>query len=264
MKKGNKTSRFSTAMDAVEQAKLGFESPYAANRLAFSDHDLLLKDELRGIRLQLEWMKPDLALDEQDINSTLVIFGSARFNTSSQSCNDTQKGYYDTARALAKKVSELSLAHGGNEYVVTTGGGPGIMEAANRGAADAGAKSIGLNIVLPREQRPNPYVSPELCFQFHYFAMRKMHFLKRAKGLVAFPGGFGTLDELFETLTLLQTKKVSSLPVILVGRAFWQRVIDFDFLIEQGVIEAEDTKLMQFADNADEAFSLLKKAWEVT
>lgn len=261
MKKGTKTSAFATATDAVAQAKLGIEPSHTSYRLAFSDHDLLLKDELRGIRLQLEWMKPDLVLDEQSINSTLVIFGSARFNPSTAASNSQQAAYYDIARILAKKVSELSLKHNGNEFVVTTGGGPGIMEAANRGAAEVGAKSIGLNIVLPCEQQPNPYVSPELCFQFHYFAMRKMHFLKRAKGLVAFPGGFGTLDELFETLTLLQTRKISPLPVILVGRHYWQRVIDFDFLVEQGAIAESDLKLLSFVDSAEEAFAILKRAW---
>ena len=171
--------------------------------------------------------------------------------------------YYDEARILARKITEMSQTLEGNQYVVVTGGGPGVMEAANRGAADAGGKSIGLNIVLPFEQKPNPYVTPELCFQFHYFALRKMHFLKRARGLIAFPGGFGTLDELFETLTLIQTKKIKPVPIVLIGKEYWQRLIDFDFLVEQGAISEKDLNLFEIVETAEEAFAYLNKFWGI-
>ncbi len=227
--------------------------------------------------------------DEHDIQSTVVIFGGARYPEKTQAekklkelkddATDQensvvfqkkltiaknkvkQSNYYEEARLLAKEITKLSLSYQGKQYVIVTGGGPGIMEAANRGAADVGGKSIGLNIVLPFEQEPNPYITPELCFQFHYFAIRKMHFLKRARGLVAFPGGFGTLDELFETLTLIQTKKVKPVPVILVCKDYWQRLIDFDFLVEQGAISEDDLNLFKIVSNADEAWQYLREYW---
>ncbi|HBC57828.1 MAG TPA: TIGR00730 family Rossman fold protein, partial [Gammaproteobacteria bacterium] len=169
--------------------------------------------------------------------------------------------YYAEARLLARRITQLSQQGEGKRFVVVTGGGPGVMEAANRGAADVGGKSIGLNIVLPFEQLPNPYITPDLCFQFHYFAIRKMHFLKRAKGLVAFPGGFGTLDELFETLTLIQTKKIKPVPVVLVGRDYWQNLINFPYLVAQGAISAEDLELFKLVENANEAFEYLLGFW---
>ena len=172
--------------------------------------------------------------------------------------------YYEDARLLAGKITELSLTFDGQEFVVVTGGGPGVMEAANRGAAEAGGKSIGLNIKLPFEQKPNPYITPELCFQFNYFALRKMHFLKRARGLVVFPGGFGTLDELFDTLTLIQTKKMAAIPVVLIGKEYWQRLIDFDFLVEQGAIKAADLQLFTLVDTVEEAWHYLCGFWKVT
>ncbi|WP_317930268.1 TIGR00730 family Rossman fold protein [Halioxenophilus sp. WMMB6] len=276
------------AEDVIAARKTRMNSPSYA--LAYTDDEFLLRDELRAVRLQLEWLKPDLIQDEHGIESTVVIFGGSRFlepekaamaancvvqlldespddgelarqQRISQNLLDNSR-YYEEARLLAQRITELSLDHGGREFVVVTGGGPGVMEAANRGANDAGGKNIGLNIVLPFEQMPNPYITPELCFQFHYFALRKMHFLKRARGLVAFPGGFGTLDELFETLTLIQTKKILPIPVVLMGKAYWQKLINFDFLVEQGAIEAEDLALFQFADSASEAWAILERAWQ--
>ncbi len=279
MKDADKSpSIFPTAAEDLEHARQSrMES--ASYRLAYADGDFLLRDELRAVRLQLEWLKPDIVQEEHNIDSTVVIFGGARFpeptpDAASSSLSETQNDrirqniqensrFYDVARQLAQEITRLSLEYAGQEYVVVTGGGPGIMEAANRGAGDVGGKSIGLNIVLPLEQKPNPYITPDLCFQFHYFALRKMHFLKRAKGLVAFPGGFGTLDELFETLTLIQTKKIQPMPVVLVGRDYWQRLIDFPFLIEQGAVSQEDVDLIHWADSSHEAFDHLKARWGV-
>lgn len=260
------------------------ENSHAAYRLAYDDVNFLMRDELRAVRLQLEWLKPDLIQDEFGIESTVVIFGSARVtdqdpmkkakalskNDAATSLSNLQtpriiddKKYYDIARNIARKITELSNEYDNRQYVVATGGGPGIMQAANHGAADAGGISIGLNIVLPFEQRINPYVTPELGFQFHYFAIRKMHFLKRAKALIACPGGFGTLDELLETLTLIQTKKVKRLPVILIGKKFWQTAINFEYLAEQGVIAKHDLSLFHVVDTAEEAWELLKKQWKL-
>ncbi len=281
---------FSTAADDAETArKCQLASP--SYKLAFSDDEFLLRDELRSVRLQLEWLKPDLIQDENGIESTVVIFGGARFLEPSVALEKCQKAendllaspnnsqlqaklkaaknvlnnsrYYDEARGLSRKITEMSNKLPGSQYVVVTGGGPGVMEAANRGAADAGGKSIGLNIVLPFEQKPNPYVTPELCFQFHYFALRKMHFLKRARGLIAYPGGFGTLDELFETLTLIQTQKIKPVPVVLMGKDYWQRLIDFDFLVEQGAIDEKDLNLFKIVETAEEAFSYLNQFWGI-
>ena len=259
-------------------------------QLAYHDQQFLLRDELRSVRLQLEWLKPDLVQQDLGIESTVVIFGGARFPEAdkalvlhqvaqeqlAQNPDDaalvrkariaasvhTNSRFYDEARKLAATITRKSLEHGGNQYVVVTGGGPGVMEAANRGAADAGGKSIGLNIVLPYEQQPNPYISPGLRFQFHYFAVRKMHFLKRARGLVACPGGFGTLDELFETLTLIQTRKIKPVPVVLMGRDYWRRLIDFEFLVEQGAIDEKDLALFTLVDNAEEAWDILRSHWD--
>ena len=281
---------FPTAADDAEAArKSQLESE--SYRLAFSDEKFLLRDELRAVRLQLEWLKPDLIQDEYGIESTVVIFGGARFlepdiakqklakaqeHLSASPDNPVLKAkykaaknvlnnsrHYDDARFLAKKITEMSQNLPGKQYVVVTGGGPGVMEAANRGAADAGGESIGLNIVLPFEQKPNPYITPELCFQFHYFALRKMHFLKRARGLIAFPGGFGTLDELFETLTLIQTKKIKPVPVVLMGKEYWRRLIDFEFLVEQGAISEDDIHLFKVVETVEEALNYLNQFWEI-
>ena len=287
----NKKPPFCVFPTAAEDLKHACQSESTADsyRLAYSDENFLLRDDLRAIRLQLEWLKPDLVQQEQGIESTVVVFGGARFlerekaleklqlakNALAHSPNDAEilKNYkkaetllnnsrfYDDARRLSTMITQKSLANGGNEYVVVTGGGPGVMEAANRGAFETGGKTIGLNIVLPFEQKANPYITPELCFQFHYFALRKMHFLKRAVALIAYPGGFGTLDELFETLTLIQTKKIKPLPVVLMGKDYWKRVIDFEFLVEQGAITEADTQLFKIVDNAEEAWSVLEKSW---
>jgi uncharacterized protein (TIGR00730 family) len=281
---------FPRAHDDAQAARRHVESPQTRSpsyKLAFQDEDFLLRDELRPVRLQLELLKPELIQLEQNIESTIVIFGSARIldpetaqNRFEQAeaeakgnPNDgtraklekarrdlAQSKYYREARELARLISEACQCSDKATHVVTTGGGPGIMEAANRGAHDAGAKSVGLNIVLPFEQAPNPYITPELSFQFHYFAIRKMHFLMRAKGLVVFPGGFGTLDELFDALTLVQTKKVKPIPIILFGEEFWRRVLRFDLLVEEGTISEEDMHLFSYAESAAETWQVLARA----
>jgi len=257
-------------------------------RLAYDDIDFIMRDELRPIRLQLELLKPELTLQEQNIQSTIVVFGSARIPEPETAQVELSKAlqllandpadlkmqqavkiaqaivdkshYYEHARKLATLVTQQTSSLDQSVYVIT-GGGPGIMEAANRGAADVGGKSIGLNIVLPGEQKPNPYITAELCFQFHYFAIRKMHFLMRAIALVAFPGGFGTLDELFEALTLIQTKKVRPIPVILFGKAYWQKVINFDVLVEEGTISPCDLDLIQYAETPEQAWQLILQSY---
>ena len=251
------------------------ESPQTRSptyRLAFDDRDLMLRDEMRAVRLQLEFTKADLTLRERGIQSTVVIFGSARIPEPGRKSAiggapghalERKSGYYKEARAFSSLASQASLRHGGREFVVVSGGGPGIMEAANRGAADIGAHSIGLNIVLPHEQDPNPYVTPDLCFQFHYFGMRKMHFLLRAKALLCFPGGLGTLDELFETLTLAQTGKIEPMPILLFGTAYWKQIINFQALVDEGTISAEDLDLIAYVDTAKEAWSVIAAYYEL-
>ena len=220
------------------------------------------------MRLQLELLKPEMVLDAEGIQSTCVLFGGARIPEPGGEAwaakNETQKKnleanavYYTQAREFARLASEYSLTTGGSELVVTTGGGPGVMEAGSRGALDAGARNIALNIVLPHEQAPNPYVTPELSLNFHYFAIRKMHFLMRAKVVSVFPGGFGTLDELFETLTLIQTKRMEHVPILLFGADFWTKVIDLEALAEQGTISPDDVNLIQKVDTAEEAWSIV-------
>ncbi len=253
-----------------------YAGPDSAYRLAFADTDFLLREELRPVRMQLELLKPELVQQEHGIESTLVIFGSARIQSPEQAAQALEAAraggdaqalrraetalemsrYYDEARRFAALATSRSRAHAWPVHVVT-GGGPGIMEAGNRGAHEVGGKSIGLNIVLPHEQAPNPYITPQLCFQFHYFALRKMHFLMRSIALACFPGGFGTLDELFECITLMQTGKSRRRPVLLFGRAFWERLIDFDFLVETGMIGAADLKLFRFVETAEEAWEIL-------
>jgi uncharacterized protein (TIGR00730 family) len=259
----------------------------ASYRLAYQDPEFLLRDELRPVRLQLELLKPELILQEHHIESTIVVYGSARIpdpdtareeleaaraRANAAPCDAAaraavqaaerrfaQSRYYEEARRLGRLIGE----HADNRRcVVTTGGGPGIMEAANRGASEAGALTIGLNIVLPHEQMSNPYITPSLNFQFHYFAIRKMHLLMRARTLVAFPGGFGTLDELFETLTLIQTGKVRRIPVLLFGREFWERVVDFQVLVDEGTIAPQDVNLFRYVDTAEEAWEVIAQADE--
>jgi uncharacterized protein (TIGR00730 family) len=253
-----------------------YDGPESAYRLAFTDTEFLLREELRPVRMQLELLKPDLIQQEQGITSTIVIFGSARIlppeEAEAQLARAQHSGsavelarahnalamspYYEQARRFAALVTERSRSHE-TPIVVVTGGGPGIMEAGNRGAFEAEGKSIGLNIVLPHEQAPNPYITPELCFQFHYFALRKMHFLMRSIALVCFPGGFGTLDELFEVMTLQQTGKVRRRPILLFGRKFWEKLINFQHLVETGMISSGDLDLFHFVESAEEAWERL-------
>jgi uncharacterized protein (TIGR00730 family) len=253
-----------------------YDAPGSAYRLAFTDTEFLLREEMRPVRMQLEYLKPQMVQDELGIESTVVIFGSARIQPpedAAQALAAAQAGanpneigaaeravamsrYYDEARRFAAIVTQRSQAMDTPVYVVT-GGGPGIMEAGNRGAYEAGGKSIGLNIVLPHEQMPNPYITPELCFQFHYFGLRKMHFLMRSIALVCFPGGFGTLDELFEALTLTQTGKSRRRPVLLFGRDFWTKLINFELLVETGMISPGDVHLFRFVETAEEAWDIL-------
>ncbi len=228
-----------------------------AYRLAFADDEFLGRPELRPIRLQLELLKPEMVMAEKNIESTIVMFGGARIrenpaDAKSEAMADLSR-YYDEARAFARAMTERSMQSYGRENVIVTGGGPGVMEAGNRGAVDAGGQSIGLNIVLPHEQAPNEYVTPGLCFNFHYFAIRKMHFLMRANAIVAFPGGFGTMDELFEALTLIQTGRMERIPVLLFGQAFWEKVVNFAALAEAGTIAEVDLGLFQFVETAEEA-----------
>jgi hypothetical protein len=230
--------------------------------LAFADTDFMTRPELRPVRLQLELLKPQLLMDEYGVESTVVMFGGARIPAPDQ--RDTAKTpmladlsrYYDVAREFARLVTQRSLEQGGKRDIIITGGGPGVMEAGNRGAEDAGGISIGLNIVLPHEQAPNVYVTPDLCFNFHYFAIRKMHFLMRATAIVVFPGGFGTLDELFEALTLIQTRRMDRVPVLLFGRAFWDSVVNWQALADAGTINAEDLTLFTYVETAEEAFAV--------
>ena len=253
-----------------------YAGPESAYRLAFTDTDFLLREELRPVRMQLELLKPEMVQREQGVESTIVIFGSARIKppedaatallaaqagTDEAAIRRAQTGvqmsrYYEEARRFAALATQRSGAHATPLFVVT-GGGPGIMEAGNRGAHEVGGKSIGLNIVLPHEQAPNPYITPELCFQFHYFALRKMHFLMRSIALVCFPGGFGTLDELFETMTLVQNGKSRKRPILLFGRAFWERLVDFDYLVETGMISPADLQLFRYVETAEEAWDFL-------
>jgi len=269
---------FPSAQEDVGNAAAAsrYKGPESAYNLAFTDTEFLLRDELRPVRMQLELLKPELMQREQCIESTIVIFGSARIASAEAAAvmlaqataGDDAAGvkraqmqvqmahYYEEARRFAAIVTSRTRDMSTPVHVVT-GGGPGIMEAGNRGAFEVGGRSIGLNIVLPHEQEPNPYITPELCFQFHYFALRKMHFLMRSIALVCFPGGFGTLDELFETMTLIQTGKCRRRPILLFGRDFWTRLINFDVLIETGMISAHDVHLFCFVETAQEAWAVL-------
>lgn len=240
-----------------------------AYRLAYADEDFMCREELRPIRLQLELLKPEMILTEHGICSTVVMFGGARIPEPGKdpwaAKNDIQREnltksskYYNEAREFAKICSNVSKKTDYSEYVVVTGGGPGVMEAGNRGAADVDAPSIGLNIVLPHEQAPNEYVTPDLALNFHYFAIRKMHFLLRAKAITVFPGGFGTMDELFETLTLIQTGRMDRVPVILFGAEFWNKMFDFQALADFGTIAPDDIDLFSIVETADEAWKIIE------
>ena len=234
-----------------------------AYRLAFTDTDFMMREELRPVRLQLELLKPQMIMDERGIESTVVMFGGARIPEPAK--KDSAKTpylaelshYYDEARKFARAMTERSMKSYGRENVICTGGGPGVMEAGNRGAHEAGGQSIGLNIVLPHEQAPNSYVTPDLSFNFHYFAIRKMHFLMRARAICVFPGGFGTLDEMFEALTLIQTRRMRRVPFILFGTEFWKKVVNWDLLAESGTIAVQDLELISFVETAGEALEII-------
>lgn len=285
---------FPTAADDVSRAekaeKPGITPESSSYKLAYNDQAFLLRDEMRPVRMQLELSKPELILNDHHIDNTVVMFGSARTcaadvaqsrlaqaeealkaspedrsllqQVAVAKCHIRHGEYYQQARELANLIT----VHSGQGVLpllhVITGGGGGVMEAANRGAHEAGGKSVGLNIVLPKEQHPNPYITPELCFRFHYFAMRKMHFLLRARALVVFPGGFGTLDELFETLTLIQTGKTKRLPVLLFGKDYWQRLINWDVFVEEGMIDPKDLELIQYVESSQEAWGIIERHLE--
>ena len=285
-------------MDTTEDIKASSRSPLAnawaelqahadsgeplepdAYRLAFADPEFLLRREVRGIRFQLELLKPELGLDAAGIHNTVVVYGGARFVApdiatqlldSARASGDAQaiklaeramrtSHYYDAAREFGRLVATYSLRQPQEEKLfICTGGGPGVMEAANRGAHDVGVPSIGLNIALPHEQETNPYVTPQLAFKFHYFALRKMHFLMRARALVAFPGGFGTLDELFEVLTLVQTRKAQAVPIVLFGKDYWHRLLNLEVLVEEGAISPEDLDLFRVVDTPQAAWNVIR------
>jgi uncharacterized protein (TIGR00730 family) len=234
-----------------------------AYRLAFTDEEFMCREELRPVRLQLELLKPQMMLDERGILSTIVLFGGARIPAPAEKNEARTKTladlsrYYEEARRFARLMTEKSNASYGREDVIVTGGGPGVMEAGNRGAHEAGGYSIGLSIVLPHEQAPNEYVTPDLCFNFHYFAIRKMHFLMRAKAICIFPGGFGTMDEMFEALTLIQTGRMAKVPFLLFGRSFWDGIINWAALADAGTISEEDLALFQYVETAEEAFAAI-------
>jgi uncharacterized protein (TIGR00730 family) len=272
--------RLSQAWDILKaQSPSGEALAPESNRLAFADPEFLLRRETRGIRFQLEMLKPDLAQQEHGIEHTVVVFGSARFQSqekaqktleaaqSSGLAIDIKRAealvrnahFYEQARAFGHLIAQYSAnKHNPNKLFICTGGGPGIMEAANRGASEAGGISVGLNIALPHEQTPNPYITPELSFKFHYFALRKMHFMMRAKALVAFPGGFGTMDELFETLTLVQCKKAKPVPIVLFGTDYWKKVFHPEMMMEEGVIAEEDLQLFRFVDSVEDAWEVIR------
>jgi uncharacterized protein (TIGR00730 family) len=255
-----------------------------SNRLAFADPEFLLRRETRGIRFQLEMLKPDLAQHERGIEDTVVVFGSARFRSEEVAHAELAKAraegnpeaiahaealvrnahYYEKARAFGQKVATYSAGCAqGHKLFVCTGGGPGIMEAANRGAHEAGGISVGLNIALPHEQTPNPYITPGLSFKFHYFALRKMHFMMRAKALVAFPGGFGTMDELFETLTLVQCKKAKPVPIVLFGSDYWQRLLNLQVMVDEGALSAQDLDLFKYVDDVQAAWDVIRDFYQL-
>ncbi len=259
------------------------QTAHPAYKLAFRDTDFLLRDELRPVQFQLELLKPEMLLDEARVGSTLVMYGSARIPSPEQAQAKIEAAadkdeyeqkvaqrladkakYYHEAYRLARLVSEKAIIEDGKrQFVITTGGGPSIMEAGNRGASDAGGESIGLNIILPHEQAPNAYVTPYLSLNFHYFALRKMHFLLRARAVAVFPGGFGTFDEFFELLTLIQTGKMKPIPILLFGREFWERVINFEAIAEEGTISKRDLDLFQWCETADEAWAHIAEFYEL-
>lgn len=290
----SKKGPYPRAGDGAKAARVHVDSPQTRSpsyRLAYQDEEFLLRDELRPVRLQLEHLKPELIQQEQNIESTIVVFGGSRIpdperakQTFDSIQTEVEKNptdpaltkklerarralnnskYYDEARKLARLISRDCQCGEKLTHVIATGGGSGIMEAANRGAHDVQAKSIGFNIVLPFEQAPNPFMTPDLSFQFHYFAIRKMHFLLRAKALIVFPGGFGTMDELFETLTLVQTHKIEPIPILLFGKEFWERAVNFNVFVEEGTISSEDLRLFQYVEEAEEVWEIIRKTDDI-
>ncbi len=274
---------FARASQDAKTAKDSVSTPqteHPSYRLAFQDMEFLLREDLRPVRFQLELQKPELIFKEAHIGSTFVVYGSARIPEPAKAhallemASDeksrriaeslvAKSRYYDMARELAQLASNFPRDEKGlRHFVVCSGGGPSIMEAANRGAADVHAESVGLNIVLPHEQAPNPYVTPSLSMQFHYFALRKMHFLLHARALAAFPGGFGTFDELFELLTLIQTGKVKPIPVLLFGREFWERVVNFQALVDEGVVSERDLGIFTFVETAAEGWAVVQRFYQ--
>jgi uncharacterized protein (TIGR00730 family) len=281
-----------TAEDPDAPARIKAILDSSGYRRADKDLDFMAEPPIRGVRLQIDYLKPELRLEKHNIRHTIVVFGSTRIcepqaarrkvdGLKASLAHDpgnkdwtgrlaiaerilAKSKYYDVAREFGRMVSEANKAAAGPHCTIMTGGGPGIMEAANRGAFDAKAETVGLNISLPHEQYPNPYITPELCFNFHYFAIRKMHFLLRAKALVAFPGGYGTFDELFEALTLVQTRKMKPIPVILVGEEYWRHAVNVDFLIEEGVIDQEDRDLLWFAETAREIWDSILRWYDMS
>lgn len=268
------------AKTAVSAPKQTPQTKHPAYRLAFQDDDFLLREELRPVRFQLELLKPEMLLEEAGVGSTLVMYGSARIPSPAEAASlvanapperkavaerlAEKSKYYQEAYNLGRLVSEKSIVEDGKrQFVICSGGGPSIMEAANHGASDAGAESIGLNIALPHEQAPNVYVTPYLSFQFHYFALRKMHFLLRARAVAVFPGGFGTLDEFLELLTLIQTGKMKPIPVLLFGREFWSKVVNFDALADEGTINRDDLDLFHWCETAEEAWAHIAEFYEL-
>jgi len=261
-------------IDATKRIPRTPQTQASAYRLAFSDEEFMTSEEMRGIRFQLEYLKPELLLREHGIESTIVLFGGARIaepgtdpwaaktEIARKNLIKSSK-YYNEARLFAQYASLTSKSMDCKQFVVTTGGGPGVMEAGNRGAAEVGVPSIALNIVLPHEQAPNKYATPNLCLNFHYFATRKIHFLLRARAVAVFPGGFGTMDEFFETLTLIQTGRMERMPVVLFGKAFWKRVINLEALVEEGTISPEDVRLFKHVDTAKEGWDVIREFYNL-
>ena len=261
-------------IDTAKRIPVTPQTSSASYRLAFADEEFLTSEDLRGVRLQLEYLKVETRMRERGINSTIVLFGGARIPEPGKPAwaakNDVQKAnleassrYYTEARRFAQYASLTSKALDYRDYVVVTGGGPGVMEAGNRGAHDVGAPSIGMNIVLPHEQAPNLYVTPELAFNFHYFATRKIHLVLRARAVAIFPGGFGTLDEFFETLTLIQTGRMERIPLVMFGSEFWGKALNLGALEEAGTIGPDDTDLISFVDTAEEAWNIIRKFYNL-
>jgi uncharacterized protein (TIGR00730 family) len=268
---------------SLEPHQISEESSEESYKFAFDDEAFLARRETIGIRFELELLKPEILLNEHGIDHTITVFGSTRFvshekalemEKSAQTVDEKAKAnkallhsrYYESAREFGTMVAQYNniQTENSNKLHICTGGGPGIMEAANRGAFEAGDKTIGFNISLPREQHPNPYISPGLSFRFHYFALRKMHFMLRARAIVAFPGGFGSFDELFEVLTLMQTKKVTRFPVILMSKEFWNQMVHFQEMIEFGVIDDSDMKVIHFAETAEEAWEIIRNHYQLS